>query len=316
MVAVSTAAETNLWPLSAILPYVMAADGSGGPGSEDDDRAAEAEALGERWQEELDDAVIEWQQRVSPEQYADAVEQVEAAVRAGDVELLAALAVPVLGEDLLLESMTTMYGEGAAFVVTEAADQGVTIKPSKPAAVLPAWAVVRAAAAGEAASVTLGAWARSIVARIAARVAAGLAGEAMRLFRPGVTPAQVTDGLQEYWDGLTDAVPREHIGAGLGRAVNLGKLDTNAAAKPRGWRLELRADERLDRNTCEPCRKIDGTVLPDRDAAGVAYGGAGYLFCKGRERCRGTVRGVWTNRASSGNDLDLGTLLTAMKELR
>lgn len=302
------AAETGLWPLGMLLPQIVAADEP--PAAESDDRSAEAIALGERWQQELDDATATWLVEVSPEQYADAADQVEAAIKAGDIALLAALAVPVLGEELLLDSMTGMYGAGADFVVAEAADAGAKIKPAVPAAILPPWAVVRAAAAGEAAAPTLTAWARAIVARIAARVSAGLAGEALRLFRPGVTVAQVTDGLQAYWDGLTDAVPREAIGGGLSRAQNLGKIETYAAAKPRGWRLELRADERLDRNTCGPCRKIDGEVLPDADAAGLAYGGAGYLFCEGRERCRGTVRGVWTNKSRA--DLDPATLRTML----
>jgi hypothetical protein len=299
-----TAAATNLWPLAAVLPRVVAADEPGEEG--EDDRAAEALALGERWQEELDDAVIEWGQTVSLEQYAAAVELIEDVVRAADVEALAALAVPVLGVELLLESMTTMYVEGADFVVKEAADAGVKIKPAKPVASLHPWLAVHAAATGAAAGQTLGAWARSIAARIAGRVSAGLAGEALRLFRPGIKVAELTDGVQTYWDGLTDAAQREGIGGGLSRAVNLGKLETYAQAKPRGWRLELRADERLDKNTCKPCRDIDGEVLPDADAAGLAYGGAGYLYCKGRERCRGTVRAIWTN--TSKNDLDPATL--------
>lgn len=306
-----SAADTNLWPLGAILPRVLAAE-SDADESEDegDDRSAEAIALGERWQEELDDAVAEWLARVAPEQYAAAVETIEAAVRADDIVALADLSVPILGEDLVRESMATMYGEGAAFVVVEAADAGVKIKPAKASASLPLWQQPMNAGVGE----TLASWALAIVMRIGARTEAGLSNEALRLYRPGVSVAQVTDGVQTYWDALTDAVPREAIGAGLSRATNLGKLDTYAAAKPRGWRLELRADERLDRNTCGPCRKIDGEVLPDADAAGLAYGGAGYLFCEGRERCRGTVRGVWTNKAAK-SDIDLGTLLHRMREL-
>ena len=296
------AAETNLWPLAAVLPHVIAADEDE---QAEDDREAEALALGERWQEELDDAVTTWQRRVAPEQFAAAVEWIEDAVRANDVEALAALAVPTLGDDLLLEHMAVMYDEGAAFVVVEAADQGVKIKPAQ--AFIP-WQPMNSV--GE----VLASWALALVMRMGSRTSAGLSNEALRLYRPGATVAQVTDGVQSYWDGLTDTVPRETIGAGLNRATNLGKLDTYAAAKPRGWRLELRADERLDKNTCEPCRKIDGTVLPDADAAGLAYGGAGYLFCKGRERCRGTVRGVWTNKAAK-SDFDLGTLLSGMKEL-
>jgi hypothetical protein len=267
-----SAAETNLWPLAAVLPRVVAADGDAE--GDEDERAAEALALGERWQEELDDAVIEWGQRISPEQYAAAVDAIEAAAAAADVEALAALAVPVLGDDLVLESMTTMYGEGAAFVVAEAADAGLKIKPAKPAAFLHPWMVVHAAATGATAGQSLGAWARSIAARIAARVSGGLAAEALRLFRPGVKVDDLLDGVQSYWDGLTDGVQREAIGGGLSRAVNLGKLETYAQPKPRGWRLELRADERLDKNTCEPCRKIDGTVLPDRDAAALSASAA------------------------------------------
>lgn len=292
----STAAETNLWPLAAVLPTVFAA---GEDGDGEDERAAEAIALGERWQQELDDAVIEWGQQVSHEHYAAAIDIIEAAVRAADVEALATLAVPALGDDLLTEHMVTMFEAGADFVVREAADAGVKIRPARPAAALHPWLVVHAAATGAAAGQSIGAWARAIAARIAARVSAGLAGEALRLFRPGAKVAEITDGIQEYWDGLTDAVPREAIGAGLTRAQNLGKLQTYATAKPRGWSLELRADERLDKNTCGPCRKIDGTVLPSADAAALAYGGAGYLFCEGRERCRGTVRGIWTNKAKA-----------------
>jgi hypothetical protein len=308
---VNTAAETNLWPLAAVLPRVVAADDSDDEG--DDDRAAEAAELGERWQEQLDETVIEWGEQVSPEHYAAAVEAIEDAMRAGDVGALAELAVPALGDDLLLDAMRSMYAAGADFVVAEAADYGAKIKPAKPADALHPWMTVHAAATGAAAGQTLAAWAKAIVTRIAARVSAGLAGEALRLWRPGARAADVTDGVQEYWDGLTDAVPREHIGAGLSRALNLGKLDTYAAAKPRAWRLELYADERLDKNTCGPCRKIHGEPLPDADAAALAYGGAGYLFCEGRERCRGTVRGVWINR--SRNALDLGTLLQGMREL-
>lgn len=311
------AAETNLWPLGGILPRIVAADEDGADEPEEDDRAAEALALGERWQEELDETVLTWTQRISPEHYAAALEQIEDAVRAADVEALAALAVPVLGDDLLLESMITMFGEGVDFVVREAADAGAKIKPAKPAAFLHPWMVVHAATSGAAAGQTLTAWALAIATRIAARVSAGLAGEALRLFRPGATVAQLTDAVQLYWDGLTDAVQREAIGGGLSRAVNLGKLETYASAKPRGWRLELRADERLDKNTCGPCRDIDGTVLPTADAAGLAYGGAGYLFCKGRERCRGTIRGVWTNKSNNGIDpATLRTMLGTMKEIR
>lgn len=46
-------------------------------------------------------------------------------------------------------------------------------------------------------------------------------------------------------------------------------------------------------HNCTPCRRIDGQRLPTLDAMMLAYGGGGYLFCEGRERCRGTARAVW-----------------------
>jgi hypothetical protein len=99
--------------------------------------------------------------------------------------------------------------------------------------------------------------------------------------------------VRTYLGGLTDRPLRDTIGGVLTRAQNLGRLAVFGQPHPR-WTLELVADETLDSNTCKPCNRIHGTVLPSLDAARLAYGGAGYLFCEGGERCRGTVVGLWT----------------------
>jgi hypothetical protein len=54
-----------------------------------------------------------------------------------------------------------------------------------------------------------------------------------------------------------------------------------------------------DKNTCDPCDAINGTVFGDSDdpaavaAARAAYPAGGYIACEGRERCRGTVFGLY-----------------------
>jgi hypothetical protein len=53
------------------------------------------------------------------------------------------------------------------------------------------------------------------------------------------------------------------------------------------------ASEKLDRNTCKPCRDLDGTVFKDLAEAERAYGNGAYVNCLGGVRCRGQVVAVW-----------------------
>jgi hypothetical protein len=252
--------------------------------------------LGARWQRELDAAVKRWQAEVSPTQQASGERQIEHAIHSQNLAALRALAVPVLGDRLLLESMQTMAAAGAASVIDEARAQGVDLEVPPPMA-----------------SVTLADWARLAADVLADGLAAGMAREAARLFRPGTTAAAVVDGVRAYLKSLTDRGLRDVIGGALTRAQNLGRLAAYAQ-RPAGWNLQLVADETLDSNTCKPCRKVDGTVLPTLDAAELAYGGSGYLFCEGGERCRGTVVGVWTKQ--SADETVRSVLRNAVREYK
>ena len=113
---------------------------------------------------------------------------------------------------------------------------------------------------------------------------------------PGRAATDVIDGVRAYVGGLSDRPIRDAIGGALTRAQNLGRLAVYAGPKPAAWQVRMIADETLDTRTCAPCRAIDGTELPTPEAAMLAYGGAGYLYCLGGERCRGTVRGEWSLR--------------------
>lgn len=232
--------------------------------------------LAAQWQREVNRATRRWQAEVRPLQIATLLAQAEAAVHGENVDALANLQVPVLGVDLLTESARIMAANGVTAVLVEAQQQGVELPAPAPVA-----------------AIGLSQWAQAAAGVLAQGL--GLSGgrEALRLLRPGSTAAGVVDGLSAFLQGLTDRGVRDVVGGLLTRAQNSGRLAAYAM-RPHDVELQLIADETLDANTCKPCRKIDGTVLPSPEAAALAYGGAGYLFCQGGERCRGTMRGTWT----------------------
>jgi len=250
-------------------------------------------ALGRTWQREVDGAVRHWNREVAPQWQATIEQQVQAAVAGGNVDGLLRLGVPSSATSAaLLTSMQTMAAAGVAAVVREAKSAGLVLEPPPPLA-----------------AVTLADWARVSAEVLASGYAASAGREALRLLRPGVAAAAVVDGVKKFLGRLTDRGPRDVLGGALTRAQNVGKLAAYAQ-KPPNWSLELVADETLDSNTCQPCRKIDGTVLPSAEAAALAYGGAGYLHCEGGQRCRGTCRGVWvrTDGADDAHRALIGVL--------
>jgi hypothetical protein len=253
-------------------------------------------ALGALWTRTLDGVISRWQAEVSPLQRQHLERSIGDAVQAQDVGALAALTLPVLAEaeNLIYDAMRVMAGAGAAAVADEARAAGLELGMAPPMA-----------------AVTLLDWARAAADLLTVGLALGAAREALRLYRPGRTAAAVLDGVRGYLDGLTDRPLRDIIGGALTRAQNLGRLQAYAGPRPADWTVRLIADETLDERTCAPCRKIDGTELPSPDAAALAYGGAGYLFCQGGERCRGTMRGIWERRERPVSDVlwPLGEIL-------
>lgn len=237
------------------------------------------EALQRTWQREVDAAVKRWVAEVWPQQLASLARQIEQGVQLGDLQSLAAAQAPVLGAEQALTSMRTMAAAGADSVIKEAKRQGVQLEAPPPLA-----------------AVSLTAWAHAAARVLADSFAGGVVREALRLFRPGRTAAEVSRDAETYVEQLTDAGLRYTLGGVLTQAQNLGRLQVYGMTLPPGVSVDLMADETLDANTCAPCRAIDGTILPTPEAAALAYGGAGYLYCKGRERCRGTVVGHWEQR--------------------
>jgi hypothetical protein len=229
------------------------------------------------YQAEIDKLVGDWS-GITEAQRAEIHEQVTAAVDTGDITTLAALVVTTAGAGALLTaSMISLFGAIAALTVADAAVQGVTITP----------AVAVASQVADVANV--------VVALMASGLADAAAREALRLTVPGATGSAVADQVDEHLAALSDDFLHGRLGGALWRAAAAGWGQTVSDALAAGEEAEFYASERLDLNTCAPCREVDGKHLVSWEAvviAGYANNG-GYLDCQGGERCRGRVRTVW-----------------------
>lgn len=210
-------------------------------------------------------------------QRTELLAQIRAAVDAGDLNALTGLSVDTADAEVLLAGyLDDMASEAAGKVVREAMAQGVDgMDPHvPPAGVLADLAKVTAGLVG------------SSLALAAGR-------EAMRVQSAGMTGQQVADTVEGYLAEL--APPRAELGGALTGAQNQARIETLR----RGPEAALYADERMDGNTCPPCKEIngrwigntaDGTVM---DEVERLYPQGGYVNCLGRSRCRGTITGVW-----------------------
>jgi HK97 family phage portal protein len=217
---------------------------------------------------------------VTAAQRADLSEQVRRAVDAGDVAALAALtASAVQGTAVLAAALQAMAATAANTAAAEAAAQGVVAAP--PGIMGGDLGVVAAAVAG----------------LLAAGLATAAGREAVRLFYPGADSAEVAAGVDAHLAGLSDATLRAELGGALTRAQNVGRLEAFKAAEVVNPQVQYSASEVLDKNTCKPCKTIDGTNFPAWINAWEAYAGGSYRLCLGGVRCRGTVTATWIGGA-------------------
>ncbi len=140
-----------------------------------------------------------------------------------------------------------------------------------------------------------------IIAALQAAQAALAAGtEAMRLVLPGSDGDEIADDVDEAMAAASNASAETAIGGAITGAQNRGRRDAYAAG-PVG---SLYAVETLDANTCGPCKRIDGRFIATTDDMGpydaLYTATGGYKDCEGRQRCRGTVTGVWRPQTTGG----------------
>lgn len=224
----------------------------------------------DEWLTEMGRLQPEWE-RAYAEQLDDLERQVAAAVDQRNPVALAVLTVAgAAGATLLASAMTSLAATAAATVVREAIAQGVAISAG-------------AADVGELKTI-----ADVTSALLGQDLAAGVGREALRLYTTKARGVEVAAQVR----ALYESVPANHtaqLGGALTRAQNAGRIATFAAAPvARYYAVEV-----LDKNTCKPCKQIDGQELPTLDAMNLAYGGGPYLFCQGTWRCRGTAVAVW-----------------------
>jgi hypothetical protein len=78
---------------------------------------------------------------------------------------------------------------------------------------------------------------------------------------PDATPAEVAQAAQAALDALSDAGPTRELGGALHGSMNAARVATLRSA-PAG---AIYASEVNDRNTCKPCKQVDGRWLGNTD---------------------------------------------------
>jgi hypothetical protein len=226
-------------------------------------------ALDTAWQARLSDIMATWQ-GIRSAQIDELADQVDQALRAGDLAALGSLSASTgQGTDALLLQMQLLVQTAATEAIAEAARQGVTITQPD-----------------------LTALTDRLTARAAAvdhLLASGLSNAATRQAllwaSPDVDPAAAAQAVKEALNGLSDTYLSDQLGGALTAAQNTGRL----AVFRSGGVKTVYASELLDANTCVNCKAEDGKQFADLMAAEQDYPTGGYVECLGGPRCRGTL---------------------------
>lgn len=235
--------------------------------------------MNDAWHRAVDDTVEQWAQiqAVQREQITAAV---QAAVDDGDIDRLTTTTVSTTAAANLLFGRMQAYAlQAGGAQQREAEAQGVDV---------PEWSLDDEALTAAAVRDRL----RQVATTTARLLGLGLVQSAVRravqLFGSG-TGAEVAAQVDEHLAGLSGAQVEEQIGAAMTAAQNEGRMAVLAVAPPATYV----STEVLDRNTCKPCRGIDGTEYTSLAGARAAYPNGGYINCLGGPRCRGTLVTVW-----------------------
>lgn len=236
-------------------------------------------AMDKAWHEAVDSTVEAWAE-IQVAQREEITAAVQAAAEADDLDRLDTLTVDSGdGARLLIARMISYAREAGNAQQAEAEAQGVTV---------PEWSLDDEAITAAAIRDRLRQIGRTAARVLGVGLVQAAVRQAMRVWGSG-SAAQVAAAVDEHLAGLSGAAVEEQVGAVMTAAQNEGRFAVLAVAPP----AEYVASEALDRNSCSPCRQVDGTrytTLPD---ARAAYPSGGYTGCLGGPRCRGTLVTVW-----------------------
>ena len=233
--------------------------------------------LQDRFDEVLDWLLDAWGD-IEAGQAESLIAQVLTIADGGSITDLTGLEVDIdEAADLLAAAMEEIAVDASEAVVEEARDQGVTLSTV------------------EVDDDVIQDVAKVVAGLTAARLIDSAIGAAARANSRSASPEDVGDAVRDALDGLSAEGPRPRLSGALTGTQNEARLATLASG-PVG---AVYAQEMNDSNTCGPCREVDGRWLGNTDEIdritksypGGAYGG--FIDCEGRERCRGTIVGVW-----------------------
>lgn len=236
------------------------------------------------WEEALAHLLLQYR-NVFSAQRTNLVDQVITALQAGDTGKLA-LSVPVAAgaQPMVQEAMMSVALRAAQELITEAAAQGVHIDLGQ--------VRLDADALGGIATARTQVWS-SYLAQQASSKALQVAGPRPEDF------LSAADEVDRFLATLSEKSLRDQLGAALTAAQNAGRFAVLEAAPEAGGHVTYVAAEWLDDNTCDHCRRENGTEFDTLEAATAAYPTGGYKDCEGLMRCRGTVVAVWGDETTT-----------------
>jgi hypothetical protein len=231
------------------------------------------------WHDAVDATVEAWAdiQTAQREQITAAV---QAAAESDDLDRLNTLTVDTSdGARLLIARMIAYARAAGETQQAEAEAQGVAV---------PEWSLDDEAITAAAIRDRLRQIGRTAARVLGVGLVQSAVRQAMRVWGSG-SAGQVAAAVDEHLEGLSGAAVEEQIGAAMTAAQNEGRMAVLAVAPPATYV----ATEILDKNSCAPCRAVDGTRYTSLEEARAVYPTGGYTGCLGGARCRGTLVTVW-----------------------
>ncbi len=241
--------------------------------------AADWEAARDRTATALEPVLAKWR--------ASLHAQVVAHLSNDDPEALPELRVDTLeAEDLLRRAMLMHARRAGEAMQREAEAQGVTVPP---------WTLPE-----DEDAVTAAVGGRRLISSIAKAtsdlMASTIVQSAKRkfstLFHTAGSPEQIAEQVDEVL--AEDPGVQAAVGTAMSTAQNVGRQAVLEAAPP----AQYYASEILDRNTCAPCKEVDGEEFETLAQAIKAYPVMGYGDCVGPKygnACRGLIVARWTD---------------------
>lgn len=305
-VRVSFGHEDHDFPLTGGEGYGMTADGAlrRNPTTLEQQSGIDFADMDRRWKSAVDDTLGSLSSVLYAWRY-DLREQVVQALRADDPDALNNLTLSTdKAEQLLYDAMRMMAQRSAEAMQKEAESQGVTV---------PEWSIddmpsLTADVRGpkllrSVASITSNLLGSNLIQAAKRRV--------MALMPSRRAPEAVGDALSRDLAGLSDRSVRDSVANAMTTAQNVGRIAVLSAIPEAALYV---ASEALDKNTCKPCRAVDGTEYHSLSAVQSAYPAGGYISCKGGGKCRGTFFAIWGNETASANPENSETMTTEIQD--